>query len=449
MFGLKHKTISTMSVKISRFLKNEKSETRPIIFKINFGYKQVNLISNETKYKPLLYNSQLKVLAENWNNDLKLPTNNKQIGELIQMEEVIKNTFEHLTLQKVTITPELLKDELDVIFERKSKSEETGVIGIKNYIDNVILIEKKGRTTGTLRNFKKLSSKIEGFQDAKGVVLTAENLDETLYLEFLEFIKLQVNKINSVWDAMKILKAVLREISRRYKIKVFDPVNELAKSDKISPVSEEKPYLDFNNIQTILDYKTTNERLQNTKLILTTLLFTGCRYSDVFKITPEYTYEKEGLNFRYARFIDQKTGKDIIIPFLKPLEDAISENKGKLPYPISDVKFNLYVKELAERAELNEEITLSYTNSQGKKEYEVKRFFEFVTSHIGRRSFITNLINYVPVTILSKITGHALTNKNVIFSYNKISLLDNAALFVKELQRVTQNNPKEFPIQLV
>ena len=88
----------------------------------------------------------------------------------------------------------------------------------------------------------------------------------------------------------------------------------------------------------------------------------------------DYEYDNKGLKFRYARFIDKKTNKDIVVPFLKPLEDAIKQNNGNLAYKISSVKFNEYVKELVAFAKLDEEITLSYTNSFGKKEYEVKMY---------------------------------------------------------------------------
>ena len=131
------------------------------------------------------------------------------------------------------------------------------------------------------------------------------------------------------------------------------------------------------------------------------------------------------------------------------MEDAFKANNDQPPHSISAQKFNDYVKDLAKFAGLTEDVTLSFTNSYGKKEYEVKPFHQFVTSHIGRRSFITNLINYIPVTILSKITGHSLTNKNVIFSYNKISLLDNSVMFVKELKRVQENYVEEVSIELV
>ena len=107
---------------------------------------------------------------------------------------------------------------------------------------------------------------------------------------------------------------------------------------------------------------------------------------------------------------------------------------------------------------MNDEITLSYTNAHGKKEFVTQKLFDFVSSHIGRRSFITNLINFVPITVLSKITGHAnsipipefdLSDTSVIFKYNKISLIDNAARFVKELKQQVKSNRDYFPFELV
>lgn len=94
-------------------------------------------------------------------------------------------------------------------------------------------------------------------------------------------------------------------------------------------------------------------------------------------------------------------------------------------------------------------MTLSYTNSWGKKMLETNPFNTLVSSHTGRRSFITNLINYVPVTILTKITSHQLKETSIIFGYNKISLLENAVLFVKELARLQESNPDHFKIQLI
>lgn len=434
-------------LKSSFVLKKYREGEKLIELSLNFGYKEYNVIKQKYAYKPLRYYTGVRVTKDEWDGKNKVPFDVKKLNELLTLEQTAHDIFNYLSKKDKTITPDLFRSELDRAI--KGKEEVKYVMGIVDFIQEVILTNESGRVSRTLKNYRKLANRIEDFEDHFKVIMTVENLNEELYLKFVDYVRSKLNRINSVWDMTKLLKTVLNEIRRKYKINVFNPVNELAKADKVSPQTVDKTYFTYDSIQKIIDYEPKSERLKNTKLILLTLLFSGCRYSDVFKIQPEYEYDKNGIYFRYARFIDQKTGKDTIIPILTPLEQAYSENNGELPYKISDVKFNKYVKELCELAELSSEVKLSFTDSHGKTQYDVKPFYKFVTSHIGRRSFITNLINFIPITLLTKITGHSIRDKSIIFSYNKISLLDNCVLFIKELKRVAKSNPDEFPIKLI
>lgn len=437
-----------MNVKIKRYLKNERTQLKPVIFRISFGFRETNPISGEVVYKPLVYNSYVKVSKADWDDKSSLPMSAKDSAEIMRMEGIIKNTFEYMCNNDMLITPESMAFELDRVFDRSTKKS-SDVVYIADYIENVMEKDPK-RTPSNKKHYKCLKHHIQDFEKQIGSELSTKNLNKELYLAFMDKIRSLMGTANGVWKIQKDLKSTLNEIRRNFPhLTVFDPVNALKSDEKAKAVVEDKVFMNFEQIQAVLEYEPQSEKLKNTKLILIMLLFSGCRYSDVFKLIPEHEYNKDGIRFRYARFIDQKTAKDIVVPFLKPIEDALKQNKGELPYPITDVKFNLFVKELVELAELKESVTLSFTNPQGKKEHKVKRFYEYVSSHIGRRSFVTNFINYIPVTILSKITGHALTNNNVIFSYNKISLLDNAVLFIKELKRVCENNKNEFPLKLV
>lgn len=180
-----------------------------------------------------------------------------------------------------------------------------------------------------------------------------------------------------------------------------------------------------------------------------TLLFTGCRYSDVNKIKPEYEYKSKDDNFFYARYVSQKTNTEIIVPFLKPLLEAYKTNGNKMAQPVSNMTMNKNLKEFIELCNMAEKTTISYTDTDGIKKFEERSFYDLVTTHIGRRSFITNFINYIPITILSKITGHEINDNNIIFQYNKISLLENAVLFRKQVKRAVDENPDYFPFELV
>jgi len=433
-------------LKTNFLLKTVKTDEKPIILILNFGYKEYDALKDKTTYKPLKYYTGIKVSKILWDKDKKLPLEKKKFKDLLHIEQTAKDVYQGMFNNEDVITPDTLRNELDLKLKKSVKAKQ--IIRLVDYIREIILKTDTTRSRGTLMLYKNLANKIETFEDDKKLTVTANNLDEKLFLLFMNDVRSQCHKINSVWNIQKTLKAVLNEISRKYKIEVFN-ISSLAKGEKVNSINEDKIYLNYTQIKTILEYETSSDELNNTKLILTTLLFTGCRYSDVFKIKPEFTYSINGTEFKYARFITSKTDTEIIIPILKPLADAYLKNNGQLPYKMTPAQFNSKARNLVELAGLDEEITLSFTNSMGKKEFEVKKLYQFVSSHIGRRSFITNLINHVPITILTKITGHSLRDKNIIFGYNKISLLDNTVLFVKELKRLSETNPSDFPIQLV
>lgn len=149
------------------------------------------------------------------------------------------------------------------------------------------------------------------------------------------------------------------------------------------------------------------------------------------------------------RYTTQKTETEIICPILKPLQQIFDKNKGKPPRKVALHKLNSYLRELAMRSKLDEKVTTYHTDSNGKKKSVKKKLHEFISSHTGRRSFITNLINFIPIPILTKITGHKLQDKNIIFAYNKMTLLENAAIFYNQLPRITSENQKYFPFELV
>ena len=433
-------------LKTNFILKTVKTTEKPIILILNFGYKEHDTLKNKTTYKPLKYYTGIKVSKLLWDKDKKLPLEKKKLKELLQIEQIAKDIYQAMLNNEDSITPNSLRQALDTKLKKSKQAQQ--VIRLVDYIREVILKTDKNRSVGTLKLYKTVANKIETFEDDKKLTVTANNLDEKLFLLFMNDVRKQCHKINSVWNIQKTLKAVLNEISRKYKIEVFK-ISSLAKGEKVNSINEDKIYLNYHQIKTILDYETSIEVLNNTKIIFLTLLFTGCRYSDVFKIKPEFIYSNKEIEFAYARFITSKTDTEIIVPILKPLADAYKKNNGQLPYKMTTSHFNSKVRKLVELAGLDKEVTLSFTNSMGKKEFEVKKMYQFVSSHIGRRSFITNLINHVPITILTKITGHSLKDKNIIFGYNKISLLDNTVLFVKELKRLSETNPNDFPIQLI
>ena len=123
---------------------------------------------------------------------------------------------------------------------------------------------------------------------------------------------------------------------------------------------------------------------------------------------------------RFIKVITTKTKELVIIPCdptVLQIFEKYKENPNRLPRAYSSQKFNEYIKEVCEKAELNETGRLS-TDPQ-------KKLFECVTSHTARRSFATNLyLDGYPTIEIMKITGHK-TEKSFM-KYIKVSKLDAA-----------------------
>lgn len=444
-----------MKLKVNFILKTGIEGEIPVLAIMNFGYKEFDVTKQNYVYKPLRYYTGVKVSKTNWDAEQKLPRDKTNRATLMQLEKQATEIFNYLSANEI-VTPNRLKQELDIKLKGKQEKAAVTRVRIVDFIVNDIMKEQ-GIKPKTKESYSTLSNRIKDFEAKLGRPLFSNELTEDLYNSFMDTIRERSNRINTVWSVYKTLKSVLNRIARKYKLTIFNPTRDLRASDKLKSVTESKIYLEFDQIKKIIDYEAPSNELKNTKLILLTLLFTGCRHSDVHKIIPEHTYSKNGLSFNYAWYFSEKTDTEVIVPILKPLQDAIDANGGKVAYPMTQQRFNALVKRIAEECELSEDITLSFTDANGKKQFVTKKQHDFVSSHIGRRSFITNLINFIPITVLSKITGHVnsiplpefdLSETSEILKYNKISLLDNAARFVKELKRQVNDNPDHFPFDL-
>lgn len=437
--------------KITFYLKSLGATNRPVIMKFNFGYKETNPLTNKTKYVPLVYNTRLKLKESGWDFQKNLPLAPSDQLIIRDIKDKSKTVYKYLIDNSIEVNPNLLRSELDVIFKRKKRTN--NVVEICEYIEKEICTRTNDFDRKTLAHYDVLTGKLRTYEKENKIILTTSNLNREHYLGFQNQCKKNLGTANSVWGVMKDFKSALTKLRRDYKhITFFKPSEELSDEEKVQRVNDPNVYMDLQMIQKLMKYEPKNEKYSNVKLILLTLLFSGCRYSDVFKVIPNKEFDDGRNKFRYAHFITKKDeGEEVIIPFLKPLEDAFKQNKDKPAREISLTKFNNYVKDLCAYVGFIDEVQLAYTNSQGKKAFIIEPFYKRVSSHIGRRSFITNLINVIPVTVLSKITGHRYTTKEVIFNYNKTTLIQNALLFYKEIRRVSTDpdRKEEFPIQLV
>lgn len=442
--------------KFQFYLKSRLGAKREVVLRFSFGYRVENNLTGKVSYQPFIYDTGVKITFEDWDSKKSIPLRTSDYVKVLGVKEKLETLYNHLLNEGEEITPQILKSKMDMLLGRQKVKKV--ITRIYDFIYEFVLekeadkpVEEFTFSYNTRRNYRALNRLIIEFEKERNITMTAENLDREMYLDFQKKCREKAKKINTAWSYMKNLSAALRKISKKYKVKVFDPSIELENQEKISQKEEDKIYFEFTEIQKIIDFKPPSKNLRNVKLILLTLLFSGARYSDVHKVIPKYEFQNARIQFRYAHFITTKNPTEVIVPFMKPLEDAFAENNGHPPFAMSAIDFNAEVKELCKMIGFRDMKKIVYTNSSGIKEFEEKPLFRFVSSHIGRRSFISNFINAVSPTLITKITGHQFKMKDVVFKYNKIKPLKGALLFMKFIKSLSNDEDwqDEFPIKLV
>ena len=130
----------------------------------------------------------------------------------------------------------------------------------------------------------------------------------------------------------------------------------------------------------------------------------GQRVSDLLKLSPSNLRKaRSGL---YIDILQQKTKKPVTVGVVDPL--VIKILLHEFPEKISQVVFNKQIKVLCKMAGIDEVVSGFKNNPKTRRKEIVKApKYEFVTSHIMRRSFASNYYGKIETPLLMNITGHS------------------------------------------
>ena len=155
----------------------------------------------------------------------------------------------------------------------------------------------------------------------------------------------------------------------------------------------------------ILNLKGLPPYLENVRRWLLIGLNIGQRISDLQKIIKQdIRYDSDGIAL--IDVVQVKGEEPVTVPIiLNPVIDIL---KHKFPYPISDQKFNKYMKEVCKKAGIDQIVKGYKMNpTTMRKELVEAPKYELLASHDMRRSFATyHFDKGVSVNLIMKITGH-------------------------------------------
>lgn len=374
---------------------------------------------NETEARPVKRNEQLKTLK------IKLD----------KLAVALETSYNNSVSDGLNLTNDWLQDQID-IFNNKKQVIELDILTnyIQKYIDEAPYKRNQkggtGLSTGRVQNLKLFKNTIERYQSdtLKGNSILIKNIDLLFSEKYKMWLFNQKYSVNYVGKNLNNLKTICfdafkNDIETSTQLKNIKSVSESKAPEQIIVLSEQEQ-------EKIKDATLLRESLINARKWLLLGCLIGQRGGDLLNITAKNIKELNGI--KIVELKQQKTGKLVAIPLLP---DALEIIESGFPYKISLARFNEYIKDVCEIAEINEPTTGKIkVTSRNPLKIQTEPKYKFITSHVCRRSFATNFYSRIPTPVLMNITAHG--TEKMFLSYIGKTTYDNAYQMIEYFSKL-------------
>ena len=365
-------------------------------------------------------NTKFEVSKEYWSKQHKkkskdIEITNKQTeinNELNKIENHILKAFNSANTND--INKEWLQSQIDYYYNppQQNKSIPTNLI---DYIDYYKVSRRHDLKPVMIRRCNVIKSKLEKYEKETKTKILIENVNDTFRNSFLDFENEQKYSLSTIKRELVFIKTICTHAKKKgLKVSLeLDDFSKEVKRDNLENANKTFVYLnenDLNKLENINPNRLKNA-YKDVKDWLIISCYTGQRISDFMRFNTSMIRVQN--NKKFIEFTQVKTGHKVSIPLHSKILKILEENNNQFPKPISDVKYNEYVKEVCRIAKIDEVITGGKISNLGteknpiwRKEVKEYKKYELVSSHIGRRSFATNNFGKIPTSILKTLTSH-------------------------------------------
>ncbi len=374
-------------------------------FFLSTNGKQKNILLNlndTTLNKTYTFRTHLRILTDDWDSERQRPINIylKKFKKLnAKLDSLKKELADHIRegrSQKKQLHQRLLARKIKAVCSGKTPelSENSLLHYMKWYID----IKKELVCHSTYKRYKVFYHLLERFEGFVCKKLYVEEINVDFIRDFMVFGKEEEYSENTIYRTIHFVKTILNFAERkgvRTCVRELEIRRERQKREVVT--------LTENEISKIQQTEVPKE-LQPAKDWLLISCYTGQRFSDFMNFdyhNLQCIGEKMCLSF-----IQKKTKKDILLPLHPDVLNTVERNGNGFPKLLDIQHYNTYIKEIARLADLNVLVKARKRFGFRSKIVEAEKW-EFLSSHIGRRSFATNFYGKIPTPLLMEATGHS------------------------------------------
>ena len=311
----------------------------------------------------------------------KREDNNYQVinDELQKLEGKVSDIFLFLRINKLEFSKKLFLEK----YESKEEITVFPELDFFKCFDDYIDKGKPIKTYNTIKGQVTVRNYIEIFAKEKGFKITFDIIDEGFF-ELLRDYSYQTKEIkqNYFCKIIKVLKSFLNWATD----KGYNITRDFEKF-KASDHDIDIIYLSFEELMKLYNKDMKSDKLSQVRDFYCMGCFTGLRFSDLSKL------HLANISDDHIVISIQKTKtQNHAIKLNKYAKEILNKYKGTIyePLPvISSQKFNEYIKDCCELAEINQSFTIHWFVGNQKKSLTQPKH-RFITSHTARKTFITN-----------------------------------------------------------
>jgi integrase len=257
------------------------------------------------------------------------------------------------------------------------------------------------------------------------VDIALSDVNELFYDEFVKYQNSKGYSLNTIGKHIKNIKAFINWLPLEERISC-----QFVEPKKCAKLTEEVDniYLTETELSAIANAKLSANYLDKVRDQFLLLAWTGCRYSDLCKLTKDNISDSDG--YKVFKLEQKKTGAKVVIPIFPEVQRILDKYNYILPQAMPNQDFNRYIKKVCNIAGITEGTKIERTVG-GNKSADIKPKYECVSAHTARRSFATNMYKRgFPTLMIMAITGHK--TEKAFLTYIKVTKEENAAAMMRQ-----------------
>ena len=300
----------------------------------------------------------------------------------------------------------------------------------KTFIENFeeYIKVKKDKRKNTVVSLGTCISAFKEFQADTNTTYYLTNIDKEFKKAFIDWSDAQGYAVST----LKLFLTKIKGVCYHFELEgeKISPYVKLLTKDIVAKKKNEI-FLTIQEVESIKKLKLEDKHLDNARDWLVLSFYLGQRYSDYIKLTKKNIH-----NDGTIRLTQQKTGAKVTIAITPSEQAVINKHNGGFPKPIINSLLNQRFKKICRIAGIDKMTPTMQSKgfkNGNKSMVTEKPKYQLVSTHIGRRSFVTHYYGKMATADIMRQTGHK--TEEVFFKY-----LNEARDFDVERVRESKTN---------